>query len=113
MKISAQVITALGLSALWFSGAAAQQAPPRLADFLQQDVGLSAADWAALQNGQPVTRVVPMKGSRDIGVFGAIAVNVPRAFLVERIKDFPQFLSVPTRPRFGLFDQPATLANVQ
>jgi hypothetical protein len=54
-----------------------------------------------------------MAGARDIGVFGAIAVAAPRTFLVDRIKDVPEFLRIPTRTRFGVFAAPAAQANVQ
>ncbi|MEX2281532.1 MAG: hypothetical protein WEE89_03475 [Gemmatimonadota bacterium] len=103
------IVSALLLAA----PAAGQQAAPKLPEFLQKDVGLTAAEMAALQSAQPVTKVVTMPGGRDIAVFGIIAVDAPRSFLTARIKDFPQYLRVPTRSRFGIFDSPATLANTQ
>jgi hypothetical protein len=93
--------------------AVGQQSPPTLMEFLQKDVGLTAGELGQLQSAQPVTKVITMTGGKDIGVFGIIQVDVPRSFLVARVKEFPQFLRVPTRPRFGIFDTPGTLANVQ
>ncbi|MGH7470958.1 MAG: hypothetical protein ACRENP_23670 [Longimicrobiales bacterium] len=91
----------------------AQQDPPNLRDFLQREVGLTAAELQTAATAQPVTKVVSMAGPRDIGVFGMIAVAAPRSFLVGRVKDFPQYLRGPTRTRMGLFDAPAQAGNVQ
>lgn len=101
------------LSALLLaSPVAGQQGIPDLATFLQREIGLTPAELKTV-GSQPVTKVVTMAGGRDIGVFGIVAVAAPRTFLVSQIKDFPQYLRIPTRTRFGVFDAPATSANVQ
>ena len=112
-RIGIRLMLALAGVLVFVTPVAAQQAPPSLMEFLQREVGLSAADLAALQGAQAVTKAIPMTGGRDIGVFGIVAVDVPRSFLIAGVKDFNEFLRVPTRPRFGVFDTPAALSNVQ
>ena len=105
---SAALLSAL----LLVTPAAGQQGIPDLGTFLQREIGLTPAELKTV-GSQPVTKVVTMTGGRDIGVFGIVAVAAPRTFLVSQIKDFPQYLRIPTRTRFGVFDAPAISANVQ
>lgn len=58
-------------------------------------------------------KVLETKNPRDVAVFGVITVNVPRPSYVEHLRDFANSLRAPTRTQFGIFNDPATAADVQ
>lgn len=91
----------------------AQQAPAKLTQFLSQSIGLDSAQLIAVESGKPVVKVLETQNKRDVAVFGIITADVPRAFYVVRMRDFQNSLRAPTRNRFGIFSNPATLADVQ
>ncbi len=92
---------------------AAQQTPARLATFLQQHIGLDQAQLASIERGDAIVKVLDTENKRDVAVFGIIAVDVPREVYVARLQDFPSSLRAPTRPRFGIFQVPASAADVE
>jgi hypothetical protein len=59
-----------------------------------------------------VVKVLQTENERDVAVFGIITVDVPRAFYVTRLQDFPNSLRAPTRPHFGIFSTPANPTDV-
>jgi hypothetical protein len=89
------------------------QEPPQLVQFLQQNIGLDSAQLSAVGSGKAVVKVLDTKEKRDVAVFGIIAVDVPRAAYIGRVRDFGRWLQTPERRRFALFSDPATLADVQ
>jgi hypothetical protein len=90
-----------------------QQPPERLTQFLRQSIGLDSAQLLAAQSGKPVVKVLDTQNKRDVAVFGIITVDVPGAAYVARMRDFQTSLRAPTRNHFGIFSDPATLADVQ
>ena len=91
----------------------AQERPRRLDSFLTRAIALDAGQMAALSRGEVVAKVLPTADDRDVSVFGAVHVAVPRAFFVQRQRDFPGALRTPTRSVARLFTSPATGADVQ
>jgi hypothetical protein len=91
----------------------AQQPPARLATFLQQRIGLDSARIASIERGDAIVKVLDTENNRDVAVFGIIVVNVSREAYVARLQDFPSSLRAPTRPRFGIFQVPASAADVE
>jgi len=91
----------------------AQQPPARLATFLQQRIGLDSARIASIERGDVIVKVLDTENKRDVAVFGIIALEVPREVYVARLQDFPSSLRAPTRPRFGIFQVPASAADVE
>ena len=90
----------------------AQGPPARLTSFLQQHIGVDQGQLAAIERGDAVVKVLKTENERDVAVFGIITVDVPRAFYVTRLEDFPNSLRAPTRPHFGIFHTPASPADV-
>ena len=90
----------------------AQGPPARLATFLQQQIGVNRDQLAAIERGDALVKVLKTENERDVAVFGIITVDVPRAFYVSRLQDFPNSLRAPTRPHFGIFSTPASPADV-
>src|SRR4029077_6224469 len=90
----------------------AQGPPARLTTFLQQRIGVDQTQLAAIERGDAVVKVLETDIKRDVAVFGIITVDVPRAFYVTRLQDFPNSLRARTRPHFGIFSTPASPADV-
>ena len=90
----------------------AQGPPARLTSFLQQQIRVNRDQLAAIERGETVVKVLDTENERDVAVFGIITVDVPRAFYVTRLQDFPNSLRAPTRPHFGIFSTPASPGDV-
>lgn len=103
----------LSLGAVAAAPVYGQQTPELLAQFLSQRIGLTAAQIASVEQGQPVVSVLDTKKREDVAVFGIITVDVPRAAYVARAMDFMRFLRTPSRAAFGVFSRPPSLADVQ
>jgi hypothetical protein len=101
----------------WIASAAAplqgQQPPARLVQFLRLRIGLDSAQLVSIGGGKAVVKVLDTPVQRDVAIFGIISVDVPRAAYVGRMRDVRNSLRTPTRVRFGIFSDPATLADVQ
>jgi hypothetical protein len=90
----------------------AQQARATLEQFLRADVALPSPEIASALRGTVVVKVLDTSSPRDIAVFGIVAVNAPRARIVQRLSAFPGSLATPTRTRLGLFGDPPSLRDV-
>ena len=107
------------LPTLWLACTAAappaygQQTPPLLARFLQESIALTPAQFASLEQGQAVVKVLDTRRKEDVAVFGIVTINQSREAYVARAKDFPTSLRTPSRVAFGAFSRPPTLADVQ
>lgn len=101
----------IALAALPASGAA-QSVPPALAHFLHETIQLNADELSAVPTGKPVVKLLDTPDRREIAVFGIVSIAVPRSFYVQRAADFKASLRSPSRPRFGIFSDPAVLADV-
>jgi hypothetical protein len=89
------------------------QAPERLLRFLRDNIGLSGAQVGAVERGESVVKALDTRNTRDVAVFGLVAVDVSRDFYVRRLLDFEHSLKRPTHTQFGLFSTPASPADVQ
>ena len=90
-----------------------QQTPAPLVRFLRHSIGLDSVQLAAVERGAALVKVLDTKNQRDVAVFGIITADIPRQRYVAHLRDFPSSLRAPTRPRFGVFSDPATAADVQ
>lgn len=100
----------------WLSlGVALMQSPEppaALARFLQQSIGLDAAQLSAMERGEAVVKVLDTRDRRDVALFGIITADVTREAYVRRVRDFQSSLRTATRARFGIFSNPPTAADV-
>ena len=92
--------------------AAAPQRPAQLTRFLEQSIGLDAAQLAAIERGEPVAKVLEASDRRDVALFGIITVPRSRDAFAREARDFPAALRTPTRTQLGIFDTPATERDV-
>jgi hypothetical protein len=81
------------------------------ARFLQQFIGLNAAQAEEARSGRVVTKVLDTKEKDEVALFGIITVDVSREDFVTRVRDLPNYLRTPGRAAFGLFSTPATAAD--
>ena len=95
------------------SRAGAQERFSTVEDFLVRGIGLNASQLSALARGDVVDKVLPTGDARDVAVFAAMRVAVPRTFFVDRQRDYARALQTPTRIQAHLFGAPATVADVQ
>jgi hypothetical protein len=89
------------------------QRPPPLSDFLRLSIGLDAAQIAAVEQGDPIVRVLETENPRDVAMFGVIVTPARREDYVRRVLNFRRWLAVPNRVRFGVFSDPAVASDVQ
>jgi len=120
MKLGPHAGAALSVSAALIGGVATaatplqgQHPPARLAQFLSQAIGLDSAQVVTMERGTAVVKVLETPVKRDVAVFGIISVDVPREVYVGRVRDVATSLRTPTRTRFGIFSDPATMRDVQ
>jgi hypothetical protein len=81
-------------------------------EFLAHGVGVTAAESTSLTRGETIARILRTADGRDVAVFGAVQVNVPRSFFLDRQRDLPRALRSPTRTQVHLFSQPASVNDV-
>ena len=80
-----------------------------LDEFLARGIGLSSADSSSLAHDKAVTRTLRTGEGRDVAVFGAVHVDVPRSFFMDQQRD-PHSQ---TRPAGQPFSEPADIRDVQ
>ena len=92
--------------------AVAQEIPTALDRYLRDVVKFSAAEMADVQKGRAVSKLLPTENTRDVAVFGIVAVRTtPEAYLA-RAKTARQAVSA-RAASFGVFSDPVTPADVQ
>jgi hypothetical protein len=79
---------------------------------LRHGVRLDTSETAAVERGDVVVRVLPTQDQRDVAVFGVVRIGSGRDAYLRRMQAFRSWLRTPTRTRFGVFADPATLADV-
>jgi hypothetical protein len=82
-------------------------------DFFARAVHLDAKGIASIARGEAVGKVLPTGDDRDVAVFGAVTIDVPRSFFVGRRIDYPRALTSATRAMAHLFSDPPSESDVQ
>ena len=102
----------IAIAVLCSRAASAQLSDASLARFLLDSVRLDSAQLASAQAGHAVAKLLPTKVSRDVAVFGLIALHATREAYMARVGDGQQDVVGQAR-RFGIIGTPATPADVQ
>ena len=100
------------LAVLLLLQATVPQRPASLTRFLEQSIGLDAAQLAAVERGDPVAKVLEARDRRDVALFGIITTSLAREDWASRMRDFPASLRAPNRTQLGMFSNPATEDDV-
>src|SRR5262245_40541135 len=109
--IAAAVLAASGVMVT--TRVLAQDARGSANDFVIRTVALTAGDSARLTRGEVVVRLLRTGNDRDVALAGAVQVDVPRAFFMDRQRDFPRALRTPKRTQVQRFSEPAVIGDVQ
>ena len=110
-RVAGAVLTLAGLAFAPRAGAQARWST--LDEFLASAIRLTAQERAVLTRGGTLARMLPTADTRDVAVFGAVQVDVPRAFFIDRQREFPRALRTPSRTRVEVFSDPAATTDVQ
>lgn len=108
-----RVLAALGLCLLVTPAAGAQELPGVLHAFLQRQMQLSPADFAALGQGEVVATLPGATDAREVAAFGIVRVNAPGAALVRALLDIENYARNDAVLQVGRFSDPPTLADVK
>ncbi len=86
---------------------------PDLQTYLQQNIGLSQDEIAAVRSGQPVAKALPSRTPSEVFLFGAVYIHAaPEAYLqfahdLERLRKLPNYLAL------GVFAHPPQLSHLK
>lgn len=100
------------LTVLLLLQATVPQRSASLTRFLEQSIGLDAAQLAAVERGEPVAKVLEARDRRDVALFGIITAPLTREAWASQLRDFPASLRTPNRTQLGIFGNPATASDV-
>lgn len=81
-------------------------------DVLRSCAGFDADDLRKLDAGEPVSRTLPGRDRHEIAVAGAVRMNIPAAFFVERLRDIESFKRSDLVVQIGRFSQRPSLADL-
>ena len=107
------MLLGLGLWAVLFApvAPAAEQSNTFLDGVLRQE-RFSAADLAALHNGDAVVKTLETPVRQELALFGAVYINTSTDLFVERFGDIERFESGPGIPQIGRFSTPPRLDDL-
>jgi hypothetical protein len=80
--------------------------------FLRSQAGLSTADLASLDRGQPIARVLPTD-ARDVAVVGAVRIHAPQAGLFERHRNIASLKGSDVVLEIGRFGVPPSADDLR
>jgi hypothetical protein len=106
-------LLACGASLLASTLAPAQQTPRSLAEFLTRNIGLDAQQLVAVEQGEPVVRVLDTQNQRDVAIFGIVTVPAPRTAYVRNLLDPNSSLGNSARVHSGVFGSRASVADMK
>lgn len=90
----------------------AQEPTGPVRDFLQQQMGLSPADLAAVRRGTPVATLPAATDPREIAAFGVVRVNASRRVFVDAVLDIEGYMRSDTVSPVGRFSAPPVAADL-
>ena len=92
-----------------------QQAEPEPAPrpFLRKVVQLTPDQFARVERGEVVTKLLPSPEKEEIAAFGVVKVRGTVDALRERMRDFQSFRKVPQIPEIGRFSSPPGIDDLR
>ena len=100
---------------VWLS-TSASLAQNSVVDFhriLQQKVGLEETDFAALQQGQTVVKLLPVQEKREVAVSGLVSLQVPGEVFLQSFRETMARKSNPAILEIGSFSNQPTLDDLR
>jgi hypothetical protein len=80
--------------------------------YLRDSIKLDRGQISDIERGRAVSKILPTESSRDVTVFGIIAVHTTRDAYVAHLRDVRRMVALRS-PRFGIINDPITDADVQ
>ena len=87
-------------------------ARPANHDLLRACGGFSDDDLAALRGGDPLSKTLSSQDRREIAIAGAIRIEVPARFFVDRLRDIETFKRSDMVLQIGRFGDPPKLEDL-
>jgi hypothetical protein len=106
-----RTLAAIGLAAA-LAGSAMPRQSSAVRDVLRSCAGFDEDDIRKLAEGEPVSKTLPARDRREIAVSGAIRMNIPAAFFVERLRDIESFKRSALVVQVGRFGGRPSLADL-
>ncbi len=91
---------------------ATAQGAPAQSPLHRHGVRIDSVEFAAVERGEVVVRLLPTQGSRDVAVLGVVRISAARDAYLRRVQRFRSWLRTPTRTHFDIFSEPAAPADV-
>jgi hypothetical protein len=95
------------------SAALAQNSVGHFHKILREKVGLDETDFAALQQGQTVVKLLPMQEKREVAVSGLVGLQVPAEVFLQSFRETMARRSNPAILEIGSFSNQPTLDDLQ
>jgi hypothetical protein len=92
------------------SGIAAQAVPVALDDYLRATIKLNDRELADAHSGRAVSKLLPTENSRDVAVFGIVALHMTREQYLARFAD-PRAFAARGASSFGLIGDDVNAAD--
>jgi hypothetical protein len=80
---------------------------------LGNHLGFGAAELQDLERGRPIKRSLAPSDPREIALAGAVRLEVPRAYFLDRFRDIVDFKRAPRVLQVGRFSDPPRLEDVR
>jgi hypothetical protein len=110
-RIIPEFMLALLTMPLW-SDAPAQTGGDEPATFLRKHGALSAAEFAALDRGEPVSKLLQSKNGSEVASLGVGRVAVPLDFFLDKYRDIASFKQAPEVVQIGKFGKSPALSDL-
>ncbi len=84
----------------------------QLRDFLRENADFASPDLHALETGKVVIKFPRSADRREVAVFGAVLLDVPKEFFVEQFRDIETFRKSSAVPEVGRLSDPPSLDDL-
>lgn len=95
------------------SASAPAAIPPETQALLRRQMGFSASELTAIERGLPAVRSLKGGDRREVAAAGAVRVDVPLEFFIDRFNDIVSFKRSPLVLQIGTFSNPPSLRDLE
>lgn len=115
VRISKLLVFITFCAIVWLctSAALAQNSGPEFRRILREKVGFDETDFAALQQGQTVVKLLPVEDKREVAVSGLVSLQVPAEVFLQSFRESMARKSNPAILEIGSFSNQPTLDDLK
>jgi hypothetical protein len=107
-----RVAPTLALLLLAVTLPAASQSNANLLRFFQEDIKLTADQIADIQNGKPVTKILPSREPAEVFLFGAVYIHAAPERYLKFAHDYNRMRKLPGYLSLGVFSNPPQASDL-